>query len=236
MNKLNSTYLQKAEDDEPIFVLRAKDPLAETVIRSWIDAALQTGLHSNEKADEANETIAEMLEWKKAKGIQDVYMFVYIRPRGTNPETITALEYLKIRCDEAEYKLFCANKERTSYLDTIDKLNLTIKDLKEELGLLQDVPDPNLLFTTKRGFKIYKGVAITQSARWGGWHDDHYFIPETINSHGILIGKPGPGYTSEAEQAENPFWKVYKDEKSEPETQLEYPSVIPEGWRKKLHE
>lgn len=34
--KHNSSCLQKAGDDEPIFVLRAKDPTAPYIVRNWV--------------------------------------------------------------------------------------------------------------------------------------------------------------------------------------------------------
>ena len=45
--------LGKAEDDEPLFVLRAKDPLSSTTVRAWAEYAAKSGLHERGKIDEA---------------------------------------------------------------------------------------------------------------------------------------------------------------------------------------
>lgn len=56
--------LTKAEDDEPLFVLRAKDPIAPIVVRVW--AALSAALHAHEAAKiaSANDLAAEMTVWR----------------------------------------------------------------------------------------------------------------------------------------------------------------------------
>ena len=43
--------LNKAEPEELIFVVRAKDPLAAQTVRHW--AAMAVGVHEKEKIDEA---------------------------------------------------------------------------------------------------------------------------------------------------------------------------------------
>jgi hypothetical protein len=57
-----------AEPDEPIFVLRGKDPAAHIVVAFW--AALSKQLHnqSEEKMMEASKTAAEMRKWAESKG------------------------------------------------------------------------------------------------------------------------------------------------------------------------
>ncbi|HVK55886.1 MAG TPA: hypothetical protein VM532_12765 [Burkholderiales bacterium] len=72
--KHTSTSLKKAGDDEPIFVLRAQDIMAPTLIRQWAEQ-LKTQKQINrvptaewiEKYDGALRTAAAMDEWKKRK-------------------------------------------------------------------------------------------------------------------------------------------------------------------------
>ena len=45
--------LNKARAEEPLFVLRAKDPLAPAVVRTWANNAEATGAHEPEKIAEA---------------------------------------------------------------------------------------------------------------------------------------------------------------------------------------
>jgi hypothetical protein len=56
--------LNKAAADEPVFVLRAKDPLAPDIIRLW--AAEAQGVHEVEKCTEANQIADDMESWRKA--------------------------------------------------------------------------------------------------------------------------------------------------------------------------
>ena len=55
---------EKAGDDEPIFVLRAKDPLAPILVTSW---ASMTGISPRTKAKvmEAHACAAAMRDWKR---------------------------------------------------------------------------------------------------------------------------------------------------------------------------
>lgn len=48
-----TSCINKANDDEPVFVLRAKDPLAPDVIRAWCAVAENEEIHSKLKIDEA---------------------------------------------------------------------------------------------------------------------------------------------------------------------------------------
>lgn len=58
--------LNKAQDDEPIFVLRANDPLAPMVVRLWADAAHVMGI-SKVKVHEAQMLSLQMEEWFTSK-------------------------------------------------------------------------------------------------------------------------------------------------------------------------
>lgn len=57
----NSSCLNKADPDEPVFVLRAKDHLAAQTVRLW--AAMAVGEHEPEKIDEARRLAETMDEW-----------------------------------------------------------------------------------------------------------------------------------------------------------------------------
>lgn len=57
-----SSCLNKAGPEEPIFVLRAKDPAAPATIRLW--AAMATGIHEPEKLKEADMLASQMDAWR----------------------------------------------------------------------------------------------------------------------------------------------------------------------------
>ena len=61
--KHNSQCLMKAGDDEPIFVLRAKDPTAPQIVRAWVER--NQGLQPYEKLNNAMFLADEMDEWRK---------------------------------------------------------------------------------------------------------------------------------------------------------------------------
>ncbi len=63
--KHNDPCRDKAADDEPIFTLRAKDPLAVRTILRWCDEAASCGIHL-EKLDEAKQCAELMREWRQA--------------------------------------------------------------------------------------------------------------------------------------------------------------------------
>ncbi len=55
----------RAAQDEPLFVIRAKDKLAPTMVRQWAEAASMTGAHEPEKIQEAR-GLAEIMEaWRE---------------------------------------------------------------------------------------------------------------------------------------------------------------------------
>lgn len=62
----------KAEPDEPMFTLLARDPLAARVIRYWIDQTMGHAEYSREytrdlddKIKEASQCARDMEEWRK---------------------------------------------------------------------------------------------------------------------------------------------------------------------------
>lgn len=57
-----NSCLNKAAPDEPVFVLRAKDPLAGMTVRHW--ATMATGTHEPEKLKEALELAQRMEAWR----------------------------------------------------------------------------------------------------------------------------------------------------------------------------
>lgn len=58
----------RAAEDEPLFVIRAKDKLSASMVRLWAEAAAMTGAHEPEKIQQAR-TLAEHMEtWRIADG------------------------------------------------------------------------------------------------------------------------------------------------------------------------
>lgn len=64
-----ASCLSKAHPDEPVFVLRANDPLAAQTIRLW--AAMAADVHGAEKAERALNT-AEMCDGWRSQQPQPV--------------------------------------------------------------------------------------------------------------------------------------------------------------------
>lgn len=64
--KHTSTCLANAADDEPIFVLRASDALAEEAVRHWAAHALVKGV-APAKVQSALEVADEMRAWPRKK-------------------------------------------------------------------------------------------------------------------------------------------------------------------------
>lgn len=61
--KHNSICLEKAGDEEPIFVLRAQDELAPIIVELWAKLASTLGT-SNDKVLRAQETAKQMQQWQ----------------------------------------------------------------------------------------------------------------------------------------------------------------------------
>lgn len=57
-----SSCLNKAASDEPLFVLRAKDPAAPQAIRLWVE--MSRGQQPDEKLAEALDLAERMREWR----------------------------------------------------------------------------------------------------------------------------------------------------------------------------
>mgnify|MGYP001194417691 CR=1 FL=1 len=57
-----ASCLNRAGDDEPIFILRAKDPLAAQTVRLWASMAAD-GTHSPEKVKQALDVAETMDRW-----------------------------------------------------------------------------------------------------------------------------------------------------------------------------
>ncbi len=62
-----TSCINKAADNEPVFVLRANDPLASRVIRYWASLA-PAGGHELSKAVEAMQVATLVDSWRLAKG------------------------------------------------------------------------------------------------------------------------------------------------------------------------
>jgi hypothetical protein len=58
--------LGKSDDDEPVFVVTARDVCAEATVRAWLHAAARAGVPGVKRA-KAAEVLSEMLAWKVEK-------------------------------------------------------------------------------------------------------------------------------------------------------------------------
>jgi hypothetical protein len=59
--------INKAENDEPVFVLRANDPLAAGTVDYWANQAEGTNIHEVYKINTARELAQEMRRWRAEK-------------------------------------------------------------------------------------------------------------------------------------------------------------------------
>ena len=62
-----TSCLNKAADNEPIFVLRAKDPHAAVTVRIWAEIASHWRTHEPEKIKEAMDLANSMDRWRHDK-------------------------------------------------------------------------------------------------------------------------------------------------------------------------
>lgn len=58
-----TSCLNKASFDEPVFLLRANDPIAPAIVRLWVDGAVNT--HEGQKLEEALLIADRMLAWRQ---------------------------------------------------------------------------------------------------------------------------------------------------------------------------
>ena len=66
----SESCLNRAEEDEPVFVLRAKDILAIPTVINWIDRAADNGLHSD-RLPEAEQWVERANRWRAQKGLPE---------------------------------------------------------------------------------------------------------------------------------------------------------------------
>lgn len=66
-DELTHGSIAKADNDEPVFVLRAQDRLAPHIVRLWANTALSHGVHTD-KVVEAFDLADQMEAWAKKKG------------------------------------------------------------------------------------------------------------------------------------------------------------------------
>ena len=71
--KYTSKCLKKAEYDEPIFVLRAKDPTAADTITHWVEINDSKNLQPIQKLREAQDIRAQMAAWRTSKGLDNIH-------------------------------------------------------------------------------------------------------------------------------------------------------------------
>lgn len=69
--------LSKAGDDEPIFVLRAKDPMAVQTVLYW--ASISIGLHDTDKLEEAKRWCENAEKWYVEHSTPDNPFFSRLR-------------------------------------------------------------------------------------------------------------------------------------------------------------
>lgn len=93
----------RAKDDEPVFVLRASDPVAISAINFWINDSVRAGLHLD-KVDDASDCVNEMKRWADAKHSEESAPWILLRDlRETSP--LRALSMDKVFYD-VQYRLF----------------------------------------------------------------------------------------------------------------------------------
>jgi hypothetical protein len=59
-----NSCLNRAADDEPIFILRAKDPLAAKLVEEWAAKAVLEQAHEDPKIQAAYRFAQAMKEWR----------------------------------------------------------------------------------------------------------------------------------------------------------------------------
>lgn len=64
LNPGNFDCYTKAEDDEPMFILLARDPTAPRLIREWVAMRSSTGLTTSDKIEEALKCAYDMEDWR----------------------------------------------------------------------------------------------------------------------------------------------------------------------------
>lgn len=57
--------LNRAEIDEPLFIIRAKDKVSASAVRTWAEWAQMTGVHEPEKIQEARAIAEDMENWRR---------------------------------------------------------------------------------------------------------------------------------------------------------------------------
>ncbi len=57
--------LNRAEDDEPLFVIRAKDKVSASAVRTWAEWAEMTGVHPPDQIQEARAIAEDMENWRR---------------------------------------------------------------------------------------------------------------------------------------------------------------------------
>ena len=65
----HNSCLNRAADDEPLFVLRAKDPCAIATVLAWINFRVATGKNKNDDPElaEALQWANDVAAWRKAQ-------------------------------------------------------------------------------------------------------------------------------------------------------------------------
>lgn len=64
-DKANNTRIQEADDDEPLFVIQARDIGAPYILQQWADMVVGMG-GAEARAMEAIECAHKMIEWRNS--------------------------------------------------------------------------------------------------------------------------------------------------------------------------
>lgn len=64
----DSSCMINAAQDEPVFVLRAKDPLFIPTLKAWMVLSAEQRLHKDKQAD-AHDVLADAEQWRSLPGL-----------------------------------------------------------------------------------------------------------------------------------------------------------------------
>lgn len=70
INTTNSSCMVKAAMDEPVFVIRAKDPLSVYTVNYWCQQAKERSLHEKLKIEDAAQAGLDMAQWRLENGLK----------------------------------------------------------------------------------------------------------------------------------------------------------------------
>ncbi|HKK06653.1 MAG TPA: hypothetical protein VKA50_12480 [Gammaproteobacteria bacterium] len=175
-----TSCLNKAAMDEPLFVVRAKDPLGSHLVAMWADAA--EGAHRKEKIESARDLAKQMREWRTAKMASErstskgqVPRSVFVVLLNGQPISVcTSGGEASVAAPEGaqiiEYQAFCPGAEppRPDKLDAL--LGTLQQQLLDRYNACEDfaaTPCSILLATLNAVAEAYKDVRGERDASQG---------------------------------------------------------------------